>query len=499
MRNFIFLLFLGFLISLSSCRSDFEFKKSVGGLRFSRDTVYLDTVFSNIGSSTYTLKVYNKSDNDISIPTIQLGQGLDSKYRITVDGMTGENGKIFHNVEMLAKDSMYIFIETTADVAQADPETFLYTDQILFGETGNFQDVDLVTLVQDAYFLYPRRDDEGNFLEWLEIGDDMIEGFILDHADPVNGDEYVFGNDKPYVIYGYAAVPTGETLTINAGARVHFHDGSGILVANGAAINVEGTLSTPDTQDGEVIFEGDRLEPDFSDIPGQWGTIWLTSGSIGNFSHATIKNGVIGLYVQNATLNLDNTQIYDNSNFGIYAQTATVSGHNVVVNSAGAATVACTIGGSYNFAHSTFNNNWQSSSQVALWLSNYYTDTDGVEQTEPLAEANFTNCIIFGSNQRELLLDRNEDDTFNYNFTRCQVRYGNVTNAALYGFLDDESNIIKNGTTDFKDINKNELIIGQDSDARNFGANTAFDTDILGNPRGETPDLGAYNSVIFED
>lgn len=57
---------------LSGCRNDFSFAPSTGNLSFSRDTVYLDTVFTNIGSSTYTLKVYNKSKTDIAIPIIQL-------------------------------------------------------------------------------------------------------------------------------------------------------------------------------------------------------------------------------------------------------------------------------------------------------------------------------------------------------------------------------------------------------------------------------------------
>jgi len=93
--------------------------------------VYLDTVFSNIGSSTYTLKVYNRSNKDIKIPTIKLGKS-DSKYRMMVDGMTGVDednngvgdGRIFNNVELLAKDSLYIFIETTAKISDANPTDF---------------------------------------------------------------------------------------------------------------------------------------------------------------------------------------------------------------------------------------------------------------------------------------------------------------------------------------------------------------------------------------
>jgi hypothetical protein len=87
MRQLTFLFFIGILISISSCRTDFETMTSTGDLEFSKDTVYLDTVFTNISSSTYTLKVYNHSKNDITIPTIKLGKGLSSNYRMTVNGM----------------------------------------------------------------------------------------------------------------------------------------------------------------------------------------------------------------------------------------------------------------------------------------------------------------------------------------------------------------------------------------------------------------------------
>jgi hypothetical protein len=153
MRQYIFLLALA-IISLVSCRNDFDFESNTGNLDFSRDTVYLDTVFTDIGSSTYTLKVYNRTNKNISIPTITLGKGESSNYRLMVDGMPG---KVFQNVELLAKDSMYVFIEVTANIADANPTDFLYTDQILFGDSGNPQKVELVTLIQDAYFIYPQR------------------------------------------------------------------------------------------------------------------------------------------------------------------------------------------------------------------------------------------------------------------------------------------------------------------------------------------------------
>jgi hypothetical protein len=38
------------------------------------------------------------------------------------------------------------------------------------------------------------------------------------------------------------------------------------------------------------FFESDRLQPEYADVPGQWGTIWLTNGSTNNtINHLTIK------------------------------------------------------------------------------------------------------------------------------------------------------------------------------------------------------------------
>src|SRR5690554_2381771 len=132
------------LVLWSSCRNDFETIPSSGNLEFSKDTVYLDTIFTNIGSSTYNLKVYNRSNNDIVIPTIRLGQGQASHYRLNVDGMAG---KEFENVELLAKDSMFVFIETTFDIQTvvAENNQFLYTDVIEFDNGANQQKVELVT------------------------------------------------------------------------------------------------------------------------------------------------------------------------------------------------------------------------------------------------------------------------------------------------------------------------------------------------------------------
>ncbi|RTY97349.1 hypothetical protein EKM02_13870 [Flavobacterium sp. RSP49] len=506
MRAKIVLLFIGIVFSICSCRSDFETVASTGDLTFSKDTIYLDTVFSNIGSSTYRLKVFNKSKNDISIPSIKLGKGLSSKYRMTVDGMQGTNGKIFNNVTLLAKDSLYIFIETTVNIADANPSDFLYTDQIQFDSGENLQNVELVTLIQDAIFLYPSRFADGT-TETLPIGDQKIDGFYLDENDPINGNELQFSNDKPYVIYGYAAIPSNKTATFEAGTRVHFHANSGLIVANKASININGTVSITDKLENEVIFEGDRLETNFSDVPGQWGTIWLTDGSTNNIlNHLTIKNATIGLLIQNndgSTVSIKNTQIYNSSTFGILAQTAKINGKNVVINNAGLASLACTYGGNYSFTHSTFNNNWNSSQQVAVLVSNYILGA--IPEVKDLTGATFNNCIIYGSYSNEMSLNKKTGATFEYQFNNCLIKFDNTSNQFAtnpdYQFSTDTAHynaILLNKDPKFFNIVQNKFNINETSAAFAKGNTTyLIPLDITGNTRSLPPDLGAYQNKVF--
>ena len=150
-RPLIAILILCCLIGFS-CRKDFDFEVSQGELLFSRDTVFLDTVFSGISSSTYSLKVYNPTDTDLQIPFVGLVEGENSGYRLNVDGQAG---KEFQDIPILAKDSLYVFIETTLDISSINQNQFLYTDVLRFGSGSNTQDIPLVTLIRDAVFLYP--------------------------------------------------------------------------------------------------------------------------------------------------------------------------------------------------------------------------------------------------------------------------------------------------------------------------------------------------------
>lgn len=501
---------LTLIVTWSSCREDFEYAPSSGNLTFSKDTVFLDTVFTNIGSATYTLKVYNRGNEDVLIPFIGLETGQNSSYRLNVDGQAG---KEFADIPLLAKDSLFVFIETTFDISPIPENEFLYTEDLLFGTGDTQQHVALVTLIKDAVFLYPRTLSDGT-KETLLLGLDgegneiRIEGFFLEN------DELLFTNEKPYVIYGYAAVPEGNTLTMEAGARVHFHKNSGILVDDGASLEVNGMLSEDrEALENEVIFEGDRLEPTFANEPGQWGTVWFREGSTNNrLEHLTLKNATVGLRVEGdalatePTLTLRNTQVYNSLNNNLWATSARIIAENTVLGGSGNGSLFVENGGSYHFTHSTLANYWNNGFRTgtAVTLTNFLQSSNGSVATSNLENADFINCIVDGNQQFELSLFQDIGADFNFRFTNCLIKFDDTNSQfegnPLYDFSDTSlyQNIILNGDADFLLPFENQFQIGSNSaalDVADPNVMPPIPTDILGNDRTQNPDIGAYENV----
>ncbi|MEM7381347.1 MAG: hypothetical protein AAF361_09155 [Bacteroidota bacterium] len=509
-KPYIFLLLLLMTALWASCRKDFEYAPNIGRLEFSKDTVFLDTVFTKIGSSTYSLKVYNRTGDDILIPTLGLGEGTTSNYRLNVDG---EAGQTFTDVPILAKDSLFIFIETTFDISSVNQNEFLYTDAIVFDSGVNEQQVPLVTLVKDAIFLFPRTLSNGSKESLLlgldEEGNEIrIEGFLLED------DELQFTNEKPYVIYGYAAVGDGSTLQIDAGARVHFHEDSGLLVGSGGSLQVNGSLSMDqEVLENEVIFEGDRLEPDFANISGQWGTVWLAPGSVGNIiDYLTIKNATVGMLVEGGignpqpTLSIANSQIHNSATINLWARSSFIEGTNMVLGSAGNASLSCNIGGDYRFVHSTIANYWSNGFRIgaALQLGNTENIPGGATLEEDLIRADFVNCIIDGNTSLELGLIANGTNIFNFNLLNCMLKFRDTGNQfegnPLYDFTDTNlyTELILNADAEFISTAKNDYRIGEMSAAIGVGDTqgvTVAPLDLLGLNRPTPPDLGAYQYI----
>lgn len=506
-RFLVLSLLLCCLAWTASCRKDFEYLPSEGQLQFSRDTVFLDTVFTHIGSSTYSLKVYNPTNRDFEIPSIRLGEGEGSRYRLNVDGQAG---KAFRNIPLMAGDSLYIFIETTFDIAPTELNEFLYIDRLLFDEGPNEQGVPLVTLVRDAVFLFPSTLADGSKESLLlgldEAGNELrIEGFLLED------DELQFTNDKPYVIYGYAAVGEGKELTMAPGTRVHFHRDSGILIGNGGSLKINGELSDdPELLEREVIFEGDRLEPEFAEVPGQWGALWLSPGSVDNqVSYLTLRNATVGILVEgNAdsptpALTLSNTQIYNCSSVNLWGRNTYIEGENTVLGNAGRHSLLLDLGGRYRFRHTTMANYWSNGFRegTALQITNLDASNPGGGMIADLLQADFVNCIVDGNTSRELSLVRGDEADFHFLFSHVLLKFrdtsGEFTSNPLYDFSDPSiyDSLFLNGNADFNAPFRNDFTLGGNSEASGRGdLQTAAEVpiDLLGRDRTQDPSLGAY-------
>lgn len=457
---------------------------------FSADTVLFDTVFTTIGSVTLPLKVYNPHNAMIVVEDIDLVGGTDSPYRMAVDG---ENGVSFNDVEIGPNDSLWVFVEVTIDPNNAD-FPLIVEDSIRFITNGNTAYVNLVAWGQDAYF-------HGS----------------LDALTVLPCDE-VWNADKPHVLYGIVAVDEGCNLTINAGTQVYCHSGSGLYVYRGG-LNIEGALGN------EVVFCGDRLEPEYENLSGQWGIqldvefetgfgvesatinrggIWLFETDEASIDYAIIKNGIIGVQADTTgtltgnSLQMTNTIISNMSAIGFLAQGAHVKGENDLIVNCGETCVALDIGGKYDFNHCTFANWWTAASRQApaFYMSNYYVDVNENVQARPLSETIIRNSILYGNNAslsdyNEVILDMYTEDGFDpqYLIENCYVdTEADLTDGTH--FLNTNQGA---GDPPFLDpFNGDFDFAGQVPSAFATNGSGLISPDLKGQPRTNPPAKGCY-------
>jgi len=476
--NYLLLLAFVCFALLFSCQKDPVDPGPGFRLTFSQDTVFFDTVFTSLGSTTQSFTVHNTSNQRININSIRLAGGQASFYRINVDGIPGFEVR---DMEIAAKDSLYIFLRVTIDPDDQN-SPFIVKDSIVFDIGGKFQDVKLVSWGQNANYI---------------LADTYIPGFPKFKIVANEFETVTWTAEKPYVIYGYAVVDSNGLLQIERGTNIHFHNNSGLWIYKGGTLKVRGAVDAP------VTFQGDRLEQFYADLPGQWDRIWINEGSIDNeIDHAVIRNGFIGLQLETLQqqmgnqLILSNTRIENMTGFGILTRFYNLTAYNNVVVNCGQYLAAFTWGGYYDIRHCTFANYWSYSVRVtpSIVLNNYFVDEDeNVYAFE--FQGYFGNSIFYGRNVEELLLLGELTAPFNYKFDHCLLQTTlNVSDPDLYPGL------ILNTNPMFLDYLAGDFSLDTLSPLIDKGnpdviLQSFYDLrrDILENPRPEqAPDLGAY-------
>jgi len=122
-------------ITIMSCKKDAIISSSSAKLNFSADSVLFDTVFTTIGSTTKIFMIYNPFKQSIVISKAYLATGSASQFRINIDG---SSGPALQNIEILPKDSMFVFVQVTVNPTGIN-SPLLIKDSIIFETNGNRQ------------------------------------------------------------------------------------------------------------------------------------------------------------------------------------------------------------------------------------------------------------------------------------------------------------------------------------------------------------------------
>ncbi len=454
MVKLISILFFIVAVSLSmvSCKKNNLLSKK--NLSFSVDTLVFDTVFTTIGSTTKQFKIYNKESKTVQIDEIELVGGESSPFRMNVDGLMGTK---MTNIKLEGKDSLFVFVEVTLDInSQSLP--LIIEDSIRFRTNGKDQYVKLAVWGQDAYFHYK----------------DLNEG--------------TWPNDKPHVIYGYAAVDSAKTLNIQAGTQVHLHKNA-IFYVYKSTLNVQGTIGN------EVVFQGDRLEQDYQDISGQYYGIYFQEARPSTIDYAIIKNGTSGVHLFSEdptntgyTLTMTNTIIQNQARYGVFIYSgAKVKAENCIISKNGTHALLVLEGGDFNFNHCDLLG-YGASPNPAVGISNFFTNYQtATTNVGSINEGVLYNCVVSGSLATEMAIDTIQlaGVTLNFDFKNCLIKSETIQTDSFY------QSIIWNNNPLFTDPSIYDFSFLVNSPLNGNGFATSVITDIFGNPRNNPPDIGA--------
>lgn len=382
---------LVFLTALVSCEEDKISTDSSLMLKFSADTVRFDTIFTDQGSATYKLKVYNPSKNKVLIESIKLNEA--ENYKMSVSGVSAD---VVNDTYLNAEDSLMIFIQVYID-PNNNKTPFVVRDSIDFFYNNHTQVLQL-----EAFGRNVKR-----FKNKTISSDTTITAEI------------------PILISESLKIQEGATLTLQAGTKIYCQ--------KGAVIDVQGKLISQGNKDSWVEIRGDRddfmntVPPlSYDQASGQWGGIKIAQNSFENILEYTdVRNADFGIVIDSTNtktikLTVRNSIIRNMLYNVIHAVNAKVEIYNSLLYNAGE-NILRLEGGDYKIIHSTLTNNysfsWGSRTQPILYYSNKYDDKTLEFKSE------MYNSIVYGNYSSEIEYNLNTETIHPlYFFQNCIIK-----------------------------------------------------------------------------
>lgn len=327
MRKFLLIILCA--CALASCKEYQVDNNPALRLSFSKDTVSFDTLFTQQGSATLQLMVYNRNAAALMIDKIWLEQ--NNAFSVNIDGEADVTR--LTNLQINGGDSMYVFIRLSQTKENQSNTPVLIEDILHFHlASGTAQQVLLQAYGQDVTRLGKK---SGGRTEYNTA--------------------YTFKADKPYLIFD--TLIFGGPLMIDAGATLYMHNGACIYALD--EVHVNGTLDAP------VVIRGDRLDKLFDSVPyayagGSWNGIYLQADKAHDyqFQYADILSGNIGLYCYStkknalATLHMNGCRIHNQALYGLVLLNTNALVSNTEISNCASYCVYCA-GGKQDFVHTT--------------------------------------------------------------------------------------------------------------------------------------------------
>lgn len=444
-----------FGIWLSACVAEEVFVPSPQGFTFrlSTDTLQFDTVFTQRGSTSRRLWIYNDAAQNFSLDFIGVSQ--NSPFSLIINGTAAKSstGEILR-----AADSLQIFVNVNIDPGNEE-SPFIIRDSIEIRSGDNQQFVQLLAYGQDAIYI----------------------------GDTVFSQNLQWNPQKAVVLLKSVLVDSSAMLSISAGTQV-FAD-------RGAYLFVAGKMHALGEKENPIRFLNSRQDGVFRNAPGQWGGIIFLEGSAENhLDWVIIRNAEYGIRIgspDNDTipnLRLSNAIIENTLSAGLLSFTTDVQVENTLINNSFGYTAAFLAGGWVDLNHVTIANFGFSTgrNEEALLVSDQVVLANNQILSAPM-RFGMHNSIVWGSFPNETVFFEGTNGNLNLILSHNLVR----SNRTFW----DTSHLI-NQNPQFLSPQSFDYRPAPNSPVRAKGVASTLSFDLAGRERSNPPSIGAYEVVI---
>ncbi|MEM6298001.1 MAG: hypothetical protein AAF740_04845, partial [Bacteroidota bacterium] len=372
------------------------------------------------------------------------------------NGIVGNRAE---SVRILGEDSILVLI--TAEIDRQTQNDPLLIEQFLEIETAEtFQEVPIHAWGRNAILL----------------------------RDRVIRQDEIWTNEQPYILLNTLIIDSLQTLTIQEGVEIYSYPNAFVVVAG--RLNIEGSFENP------VLLTGVRQEEIYRDAAGQWGGIVTAVGSQpSHIRNARIRNALWGVRAGTpdndtiADVRIEHTVIENMADAGILAFGSDIEMKNSLINNCLNQTFAGLAGGTYKLDHVTLANfSFDFIRQDPSILFTDLFETGGVRFEEDLF-VEVRNSILWGALEEEIFISDEGVGTTTLSIANSILRTEQIET------FDLNDNLL-NVDPKFEAAFLYNYSLDTLSPAQDQGLQLNFPLDLLGNPRDEFPDIGAYE---FQD